>query len=258
MTPGGGNLEAAHGGAISARGPASIGYAPTTDVGFEIVPVVVRARLFATRVIGSTALSASCEELRVRRRPNGTHYQSGEAWWGDEARAALITVRREMEHRGGRQYSPNGAWNVSGTVYHLGAVGGPEASKWQFDASASKGSNALPPVTTHDPLDLLPADVAAPVRGGLSDVWRESSTGSAAEYLTAIRVLDNRVLLLEANRTARSIRALASAPWVLTTLDAPITDRAPFGFTCDDAELHQGTRDQLGGASGEQPLMPGE
>jgi hypothetical protein len=258
MTPGDGNLEAARGGAIAARGPASISYAPATAVGFEIVPEVVRARLFARREIGSTALSASCDELQVRRRADGTHYQSGEAWWGDEARAVLFTIRREMANRGGRKYSPKGAWNVSGTVYHLGATGGPETSKWKFDAAASKGGNTSPPVTTSDPLDLLPADVAAPVRGGLRDVWRESSTGSAAEYLTAIRVVENRVLLLEANRTARSIRALASATWVLTTLDAPITERAPFNFTCDEGELYTGAPDQLGGASGEQPLMPGE
>ena len=237
MTPNSGNLESARGGAISSRGPATISYAPATEVGFEIVPVVVRARLFAMKVIGSTALSASCKDLRVRRRSDGTHYQSAEAWWGDETRAVLFTVHREMAQRGGRQFAPSGAWRVNGTVYHLGAVGGPETSTWQFDASTSKRGNSSPPITTHEPLDLLPADVAAPIRGGLSDVWRERSTGSAAEYLTAVRVIENRVLLLEAHRTARSIRALPSAAWVLTTLDAPITERTPFNLTCNDGKL---------------------
>ena len=104
------NLEASRGGALSARGPASVDYAPAAEVGFEIVPRVVRARLFATAMIGSKALYASCEALRVRRRSNAIHYQSAKAWWGDETRALMVTIQREMTKRGSRQYTPNGAW----------------------------------------------------------------------------------------------------------------------------------------------------
>ena len=235
MAPGR-NLEVSRGGALSARGPASVDYAPATEVGFEIVPGVVRARLFATSLIGSKALSASCEAMRLRRRSNGTYYQSAKAWWGDESRALMMTVEREMSTRGSRQYSPSGAWNVTGTLYRLGTTDRPFTTTWRFDAQGSKGT-ASPPVVTDDPLDLLPAEVAAPIRGGLSDVWREHSRASAAEYLTAIRIVNDRVLLLEAHRSATTTRQLLGAEWVLTTLDAPITAREPIRFTCDNDEL---------------------
>ncbi len=235
------NLEVPRGGALSARGPASVDYAPAAEVGFEIVPSVVRARLFAAAMIGSKALCASCEALRVRRRSNATHYQSAKAWWGDETRALMVTVEREMSKRGSRQYSPNGMWNATGTLYRLGATDRPLTTTWRFDAQGSTGA-ASPQVVTDDPLDLLPAEVAAPIRGGLSDVWREHSRTSAAEYLTAIRIVNDRVLLLEAHRSATTIRQLLGAEWVLTTLDAPITGHESIRFTCDDDELENSSR----------------
>ncbi len=246
MVPRDDRLEVARGGAISARGPASVDYVPATEVGFEIVPSVVRAQLFATNLIGSKALSASCTGIHTRRRANGTHYQSVEAWWADEIRALLLTVHREMTHRGGRQYSPSGPWSVTGTVYHLGSADRPLTTTWRFDAPASKRAARVPPTVSDDPLDLLPAEVVAPIRGGLSDVWREQIGDSAAEYLTAIRVVNNdRVLLLEANRTAKTIRQLSVAEWVLTTLDAPIAGHEPIRFTCADSELGLSARPSL-------------
>ncbi|MCU1363802.1 MAG: hypothetical protein JWM55_1630 [Acidimicrobiaceae bacterium] len=255
--PGGGNLEEVRGGGISHRGPSSIGYTPAAAVGFEIVPEAVRSQLRAMGIIGVSQLCASCEELGVRRRPDGTHYQSGEAWWGDATRAVLMTLSREMVQRGGRQFSPGGAWRVSGMVHHLGDVGGPEKSTWQYDPAASTGKSDSPPVKTNDPLDLLPPDVAAPVRGGSSDVWLETSSSSATEYLTAIRVLANKVLQLEANRTARSKAALLRAAWTLTTLEAPITKSVPFAFTIDGQTLASGARNVLGGTPPGVPRLPG-
>ncbi|MGC8511339.1 MAG: hypothetical protein ACP5PB_10770 [Acidimicrobiales bacterium] len=236
-------LDVPHGGAISARGPASVDYVPATDVGFETVPSVVRAQLFATRVIGSKALSASCTGMYLRRRANGTHYQSAKAWWADETRAVLITLQREMAHRGGRQYAPSGPWSVTGTLYHLGPADRPLTTTWRFDAPAATGTAKAPPTVSDDPLDVLPAEVVAPIRGGLSDAWREHSRDSATEYLTAIRVVnDDRVLLLEANRTAATVRQLADAAWVLTTLDAPITRHDPIRLTCAVSEREPSVR----------------
>ncbi len=234
MVPRGDSLDVARGGAISARGPASVDYVAATDVGFEIVPSVVRAQLFASRVIGSQALSASCTGMDTRRRANGTFYQSAEAWWADEARAVLITLQRELAHRGGRQYAPSGPWTVTGTVYHVGPAHPPVTTTWRFDAPTSTGGAGLAPTVSDDPLDLLPTDVVAPIRGGLSDVWREHSDRSAAEHLTAIRVVAvDRVLLLEAHRSAPTLHELVSAEWVLTTLDAPISAHEPLRFTCE-------------------------
>ncbi len=247
MTPRGHDLESAKGGPLAARGPATVRFARVQEAGFDIVPSVVRNHLFATRAIGSAAISASAQELAVRRRSTGSHYQSGDAWWGDDDRAIVFTVRREMAHRGGRSYSPNGPWLVIGTRYQLGQVGGPERSTWQYDSSTTTGSGHARPTTTSDPLDLLPPDVTAPIRGGLSDVWREISTEQATEYLTAIRARDNCVLLLEAHRTASSIAALSSAAWQLTTLDAPIIASTPISFTCSDDGLPPRTLSEHGG-----------
>ena len=251
----GGDLEATRGGAIAARGPSTLNYVPADAAGFEIVPEVVRARLRATGVIGVTALCASANSLQLRRRADGSHYQTGTAWWADTGRAVMLDVYREMEHRGTRQYSPIGAWRVSGTVHHLRDVGGAERSTWQHDASP-KGGSSSPPVVSDDPLDLLPPDVAAPVRGGLSDAWRDISDVSITEYLTAIRVSDHEVLFLEANRTARSDGALSRAPWSVTTLMAPVTKRVPFSFTCD-ARAAVGGEEGRGAIGDRRPRLPG-
>ena len=232
IVAGGGDLEAARGGGISERGPSSMDYEVVPVAGFKILPAVIRDRLLAEGVIGTKSLCASCENLKVRRRADGTHYQSGTAWWGDESSAAIIWCRREMEFRSDQKFSPSGAWDVTGVKYHLGDVGGPEISKWKFDGKPAGGDGASPPVVTNDPLDLLPPDVAAPVRGGLSDVWMRHSSSSATEHLTAIRVFDNEVLLLEANRTARTEVNLFRSEWKLTTLRASINESETFAFAC--------------------------
>ena len=142
------------------------------------------------------------------------------AWWGDESRAVLIECRRQMNHQSGNRYSPSGKWNVTGVIHRLHDVGGPEKTKWKFNGSASEGDDSSPPVVTHDPLDLLPPDVVAPIRGGLSDIWMLVTSSNATEYLTAIRVVDDEVLLLdiEANRTSRSEASLHRSEWKLATL----------------------------------------
>jgi hypothetical protein len=250
----GGGLEAARGGVIVARGLASVDYAPVDVAGFEIVPDVVRTRLAATGVIGRTALCASAKRLQVTRRADGRTDQSGTAWWVDVVRVVIIELRRELEARHGGRYTPIGAWRVSGVRHHLDDVGGGEHSTWRYDATGSKGASASPLVLTHEPLDLLPPDVAAPVRGGLSDVWRESSGTSATEFLTALRVFGGEALVLEAHRTARRERALVRAPWEVTTLVAPIIRSVPFAFTCDE-QRGVGDRDALGTGT-RRPRLP--
>ncbi|MGC8511159.1 MAG: hypothetical protein ACP5PB_09860 [Acidimicrobiales bacterium] len=250
-----GDLEVACGGAIASRGLAAVDYVPVEVAGFEIVPDVVRVRLAVAGVIGKAALCASAKRLTVRRRADGSAYQSGTAWWADTTRAVIIDLRREMERRGGRRYAPVGAWRVSGVVHHLDDVGGAEHSTWQYDAAASRGASTSPPVITDEPLDLLPADVAAPVRGGQSDVWRESSRTSATEFLTALRVSDDEARLLEAHRAARGEAALTRAPWSVTTLMAPVIRSVPFDFTCAQ-RLAVADRRALGG-DGRPPRLTG-
>lgn len=228
----GNSLEPARRGGISNRGPSSIDYKDVPVAGFEILPASIRSYLSTKGLIGVRPLCASCEDLEIRRRVDGSHYQSGTAWWGDESRAVLITCRREVEHRSGKKFSPSGAWNVTCDIHHLGDVGGPEVTKWKFHDNSSGRGAPSPPVTTHDPLDLLPPEVAAPVRGGLSDVWMRTTPSSVTEYLTAIRITAGKALLLEANRRARTEFNLHRSKWKLTTLAAPISQSEALDFSC--------------------------
>lgn len=137
-----------------------------------------------------------------------------------------------MELRSGQKFSPSGAWNVTGVIHRLGDVGGPFITKWKFEGKPPGGDGSSPPVATNDPLDLLPPEVAAPVRGGLSDAWMITTSSSATEYLTAIRVFGDEVLLLEANRRARTETNLNRSQWKLTTLQAPVNESETFAFVC--------------------------
>lgn len=256
-TTGGGDLEAARGDEVSNRGPASIDYQKASIAGFKKLPAVIRSRLVADGVIGSKPLCASCGSLDVRKRADGGYYQAGTAWWGDETKAVLIECRREMEHRSGRTFSPSGAWSVSGVIHHLDAVGGSEITKWKFDAKATGGDNSSLPVMSEDPLDLLPPEVAAPVRGGLADAWMRITSSSVTEYLTAIRVVNDDALLLEANRTARTETSLPHAEWKLTTLRAPINGSETFAFACGQRGPAAGEIGQSGNNGDTLPLKPG-
>lgn len=251
---GGGSLEAARGGTLGVRGPTSANYVPVTAAGFEILPEIVRLSLAERAVIGPAPLCASCLNLEVKRRSDGTHYQSGSAWWCDTTRAVLIECRREVKRLEGNKFSPGGNWSVSGVIHHLDDVGGPEESTWEFEGTSSHGKGASSAIVTQDPLDLLPSEVAAPVRGGQSDVWALVSPSSVTEYLTAVKVVDAEVLFLEGKRTARSKQSLHRGAWTLTTLVAPIRASEHFNFQCGTASLSD---HKFGSAaSGRTPRTP--
>ncbi len=259
-TTSGGNLEAARGGAVSGLGPASMDYSPASAVGFEVLPAVVRTRLKAEGVIRSKPLTASCLGLNVKRRADASHYQTGTAWWADQSIATFIECQREMEHRDGKAYSARGDWIVSGVMYHLDEVGGPEVSTWMFDGRSAGREGSVPPAHTDDPLDLLPPEVAAPVRGGLSDVWMDivwtgPTDSHATEYLRAIRVVGGEAFLLAGTRTAPAKGSLFNAEWALTTLIAPIATSETFSFTC---EKRTRATEPIGGAEAARPLPSGE
>jgi hypothetical protein len=142
-----------------------------------------------------------------------------------------------MKRIEGNKFSAGGDWNVSGVIHLLDDVGGAEESTWKFEGGSSGGKNMSSAMMTKDPLDLLPSDVAAPVRGGQSDVWALISPSSVTEYLTAVKVVDAEVLFLEGKRTARSKKSLYRSEWRLTTLVAPIHTSEHFNFSCGPTSL---------------------
>ena len=209
---------------LDRRGPGQLSYEEADDIGFDVVPMQIRKALRSRSLIGSQALAADGRDPIVKRRADGTCYQTGDAWWGDETRLLVIDYRRDMEQIGERQFRPAGAWRVEGQLSRLGGVGGPEHSTWSYDAAGTTGGAGRTP-KTHDPLDILPPDLARPVREGVAAAWKTWNSKSADETVVAMYCTNERVLLLRSVREASSRRALALADWHAETLNAPVTER---------------------------------
>ncbi len=228
-TPGG-PPSVPHGRGLDRRGPAAVAYVEADEVGFEAVPLAVRRELEARRLIDGEPLAASCDRPRVVRRADASYEQRGSAWWGRAGRAVVLDLRREMAPRGGTRFAPTGAWRVTGTLHHLGSVGEPELSTWAFEGGGVGGARSGAPVMSDDPLDLLPPDVVAPVRGGQSDAWRDIAPHEVCEWVEALRVTRDEAYLLRATRVADSVERVSGATWTIATLMAPITRSESFSF----------------------------
>jgi hypothetical protein len=120
---------------------------------------------------------------------------------------------------------------VEGQLSRLGGSGGIEHSTWRYDAAgATEGAGRTP--KTDDPLDILPPDLARPVREGVAAAWRTWISKSADETVVAMYCTNERVLLLHSVREASSRRALALTDWHAETLNAPVTEREIVRFVC--------------------------
>ena len=105
---------------LDRRGPGQLAYEEADDIGFDVVPMQIRKALRSRSLIGSQAFAADGRDPIVKRRADGTCYQTGDAWWGDETRLLVIDYHRDMEQIGERQFRPAGAWRVEGQLSRLG------------------------------------------------------------------------------------------------------------------------------------------
>lgn len=211
-------------GALAQRSPGAIDYEPADAVGYDRLPQQVRDQM--ANLLDGAEVAASANDPETKKRPDGSHYRAVEGWWASVSRFVEINARQELQAIGDNHFRPSGAWHVSARVDHFPPNLELMATRWRFDAAGS-GLTPGKQRKADDALDALPPKLAAPVVGGLSDAWRESSRGWAQETIVAARVVEGRVRILKATREATSGRALTSTDWLALTLEAPIasTDR---------------------------------
>jgi hypothetical protein len=219
------NLPATGGSSHPAPGgqtpPGRVSYVEASAVGFEHLPEPVRASLIPHLL--ADQLAGDADELVAKRRPDSTYYQQALGWWASTARYLEISATRSLVSAGSGRLQPAGPWTTSATIYDLAPGSTPVTSSWRFDgvAAASNLETALRIVD--DPLDALPPPLVAPVRGGRADAWLTWNDRSAEETVVVALRLRDRVRILKAERCARSRRALRTAEWHATALDAPIS-----------------------------------
>ncbi len=218
------------GGTLAGIDNKKIEYITADKIGFELVPdEVVKALKFRQCLLGDE-IAAAADHIVTKRRTDGSHYQFTNAWWASTRCCTIIDVTRELAATGDGRFRPNGPWSATGTIHLLSGNLQPVRSIWQRPPSQVAVSNARKRTGnqyTDEALDLLPPDVALPVRGGRSDAWQISRKGFVQETIVAMKMVGNRVRILRAVREATSKKKLDSASWTLDTLDAPIASSRP-------------------------------
>ncbi len=209
--------------------PGQIGYVDADAVGFERVPRPVAEVLWGRGVLAGSMWAGSAERPVTKRRSDGSHYQFAEAWWASESRLVQFEAARELAGTGDGRFRPAREWEIRGDVHEFSQPAVPARSTWRLDADAAGLGGRRPTrPRTSDPLEVLPPQVGAPVKGGESDAWREWAKGWAKETIVASRFHAGRVLLLRAERRASSRRALDTGEWVAETIDAAVVRSTPF------------------------------
>jgi hypothetical protein len=200
--------------------PGRVSYVEASAVGFEHLPEPVRASLIP-HLLGDH-LAADADEPVAKRRPDGTYYQQATGWWASTDRYLEISATRPLVSAGSGRLRPAGPWTTSTTIYDLAPGSPPVTSSWRFDGVAAGSDLNTALRSVDDPLDTLPPPLVAPVRGGRADAWRTWDDRSAEETVVVVLRLRDRVRILKAERRAHSRRALTTAEWHATALDAPI------------------------------------
>lgn len=160
---------------------------------------------------------------RTKRQPDGTYYQQATGWWAGGDRHVTIGARRLLAPAEGQKLKPVTGWKIDGTVHHLQPGVTPSFSQWRYDPGLGGAGSAGRRPRADDALDVLPAELTAPVRGAEASAWREYGRGWANETIVAALVTADRVRVLKAERKSTSSRGLDSTDWHAVTLDGPIT-----------------------------------
>ncbi len=218
------------GGDLAGTNNKKIEYVTVDKIGFEVVPdKVVSALKLHQCLIGDEIAATACEVV-TKCRADGSHYQFTNAWWASTRCCTIVDVTRELAATGDGRFRPNGPWSATGTIHLLPDNLKPVRSIWQrspSQAAASDASKRNKNQYTNEALDLLPPNVALPVRGGKADAWKISRKGFVQETIVAMKMVGDRVRILRAVREDTSRKKLDSASWTVDTLDAPIVDSRP-------------------------------
>ncbi len=219
--------------ALSTKAPGALDYVPADKVGFEHVPSAVLLALQAREVLAHKELASYADAPLVKRRPDRSHYQLITGWWMSKSRLVTLEVRGELTRRRDGRFRPEPGWQVDGTVDHFPSGLSPVKSTWHREVDVGTEGETTPPPAAESALEVLPAELVAPVIGGVSHAWITYSSTRAEETIVALRVFPSRVRGLQAKRKASSEEALSTADWKATALDALIAERTSFSFSLD-------------------------
>lgn len=215
------------------RQPGSIDYTPAQAVGFELLPGAVVEAL--AEVFFGSPIAADADKPVAIRRSDGTYYQHATGWWAGTDRYIAIDARRLLAPVEGqeRKLKPTTGWKIDGTISHFAPGTVPTNSQWRFDPVGGATSGKGPRPSADNPLDVLPAQLTAPVRGAHASAWQEYGPGWAEETIVAALAAHGRVRVLKVHRNGTSRRALQSTAWHAVTLDALIVIVQPFATDPD-------------------------
>lgn len=205
---------------LAVRVPGAIDYEPADSVGFDRMPQAVVSALAG--VLAGVALAANADDPVARRQKDGITYQQAKGWWAGANRYLTIDARRLLAPAEGNSLKPASGWKIDGTVSYFAPGVEPISSRWRFTGANRTGAdrNRKP---ADDPLDVLPEQLAAPVRGATPGAWLHSDRGRAEETIVAALATEGRIRVLKCQRQASSEQALPLADWYAMTIDAPIT-----------------------------------
>ena len=196
-------------------------YTRAEALGFERLPDTLRSQLRMRGLIPLSTFAVWADDPLARRRHDGSHYQQVEAWWATESRLVVCSARRELAPFRKGRLRPTGPWVVGGAIHEL-APAAVERSSWRYPSRGASASATQPASSAAEPLDLLPSVVTGPVLGGESRCFLLWGDHWAEETVIAHRVIDGRVRLLRAVRTAADRGVLVGADWVVDTVDAAV------------------------------------
>ena len=203
-----------------------VSYVEAERVGFEKLPDEILSVLLARGLLVGTELAATASTPVVKRRRDDSYYRLVEAWWASTRCFVEISARRELVASGNAKFRPSGRWSAIPKVFMLPSGLEATSSIWKM-SKASSEERRRNSIHTDDPLEMLPPEIAEPVKGGSTDAWilgMRGQTTEATETVVGSLVTSRRVRVLRATRVARSTHDLVTADWRIETLDSPIVE----------------------------------
>jgi hypothetical protein len=190
-------------------------------IGFANVPAALVEAMLADGVLIGAQLAASASTpVNKRRRSDGQLYRSvPEAFWAAEGRLVVFTPTRNVAATPDGRRVFSGPWRADGKVYEFAAGTTAEHKRFRPN-TATGGAGPAARQLTSDPLDLLPAAIAAPLVGGLASWWVLYDATEAVETVVAYRVLSGSVHVLAATRKAPTRETLHTGTWETNLITA--------------------------------------
>jgi hypothetical protein len=209
-------------GELCTRSSGQLSYIPSEIIGFDHVPEHVAMQLRRENIIAGAGVASWADRPVTKRRTDRSTYQVIAAWWADCTRLVILEVRRDLEEIGNGKFRPTGAWVPGGTVYQFPpGISAVSYSSTPEPGGSGKDSDGAT-VIAESPVDVLPEYLQPALRGGMAGAVLHTRRKWARETVVAQRLNAGRVLVLRAEREAKSQQSLVRATWAVTSIDSPV------------------------------------